>query len=41
MLEFISVVIILVCCGIMFHFIDESYDDYKDYMDTQNKNNDR
>ena len=41
MIRFISFVVILICCVCVFHYIDSAYDDYKEYMDTQDKNNDR
>ena len=41
MLRFIGFIVILVVLGFVCHYIDSSYEDYKEYMKTQNKNNDR
>ncbi len=37
----ICVVAILVGFGFAAHYINSSYEDYKEYIDTQAKNNDR
>ena len=41
MLRFIGFIVILIALGFIVHYIDSAYEDYKEYMETQNKNNDR
>lgn len=37
----ICVAAVCVLFGFVAHYIDSSYEDFKEYMKTQNKNNDR
>ncbi len=38
---YVCFAIILIAFGCVVHYINSSYEDYKEYMATQNKNNDR